>query len=388
MGGLVVRPRSSILRGHDWVYANEILKVFGDPAPGSVVSLRDGRDRFLGSAIYNPSSKIPARRFSRRRQAIDCEFLERRVLRALEWRQRHSRPELCRLIWGEADGLPGVIADRYGPVVVLQTNTLALDAWKNDLARILASQPGIHAVLEKNDSPSRHLEGMDHQIGPLLGEVPATMEVSADGVSFEVHFREGHKTGLYLDQLDSYRVVGEYAAGRRVLDCFSNAGGFALHAAAAGAAGVTAIESGEGACRMLERNAGINRAEIRVVRADVLEELPRLERRREEYDLIILDPPSFTRTRGKSGDALRGYRDLHRVAAELMAPRALMATFCCAHHISLSEFQQAVASGFHDARRSGRILGTFDQPIDHPVAIHLPETAYLKGLLLCGDPAF
>jgi len=389
LAGLVVRPRSGILHGHDWVYSTEILKTFGNPQPGDTISIKDGRDRLLGSAIYNPRSKIVARRFSRRRQEIDDDFLKRRVQRAIAWRQdRHLRPELCRLIWGEADGLPGVIADRYGDTIVLQTNTLSMDLHRESLAALLGELDGVNAVLERNDASSRKAEGMEPRSGTLYGRAPELADITLDGVRFLVDFGLGHKTGLYLDQLDSYSAVAALATDGTVLDAFSNAGGFSLFCAKAGAREVTAIESGHAACAALRRNAEANGLAVDLLEEDAFKALPMLQRQGAKYDLVILDPPSFTHIRGKSAEALRGYRTLHRLAANLMSPDGVMATFCCSHHISPEAFRKAVADGFGEARRSANIIGTFDQPVDHPVALHLPETAYFKGLLLSARPSF
>ncbi len=244
MPGLVVRPRARILHGHDWVYASEVLKVFGDPADGDVISLKDGRDRLLGCAIFNSKSQIVARRFSKRRQDLDWEFFSRRVEQAIARRvQTGCDPELCRLIWSEGDGLPGIIADRYRDVIVLQTLTLGMDRHKLLLVEILSKLSGVRHVIERNDVPVRTTEGLPLIAGPLFGGGPGEREIDIKGVRFLVDFLHGQKTGLYLDQIENYSIVANYAPGRRVLDCFSNQGGFALACAARGALEVTAVES-------------------------------------------------------------------------------------------------------------------------------------------------
>lgn len=387
MAGLVIRPRARILHGHDWVYASEVLKVFGNPADGDVVSIKDGRDKLLGTAIYNSKSQIVARRFSRRRQDLDGDFFQRRIAQAAAWRERSGcNPELCRMVWSEADGLPGVVADRYGDVVVLQTLTMAMDQRKELIAEVLASVPGVNHVVERNDAPVRVAEGLPLTTGLLRGEDPGEREVSLRGIRFRVNFLHGQKTGLYLDQADNYAIVAAHAGGRRVLDCFSNQGGFALACAQQGATAVTAVESGAESARKLRENAERNGLEIATAEEDVFDFLKEAERRGETYDLIILDPPSFTKARGKINDALRGYRELHLRGARLLAPEGLLATFSCSHHVSAHEFESAVAGGFVDARRSARILKRLSQSADHPSVLHLPETHYLKGLLLESMP--
>ena len=382
MAGLVVRPRARILHGHDWVYATEVLKVFGSPADGDVVSLKDGRDRLLGCAIFNSKSQIVARRFSRRRQGLDLDFFSRRIQQAIAWRSRTGcNPQLCRLVWSEADGLPGVVVDRYADVIVLQTLTLGMDRHKELIVKVLSDLNDVRHVIERNDSSVRVTEGLPLVAGPLYGGDPGEREVDVKGVRFLVNFLQGQKTGLYLDQLENYSIVAEHARGRRVLDCFSNQGGFALACARNGALEVTAVESSAESAKKLRENSVRNGLSLSVVEDDVFSFLKAAERRGDLYDLIILDPPSFTRTRNKINDALRGYRELHLRSARLLA-QGVLATFSCSHHVSAGEFDSAVAGGFSDARRSARIIRRLGQGADHPVLLHLPETFYLKGLLL------
>ncbi|CAN5813046.1 class I SAM-dependent methyltransferase [soil metagenome] len=383
MAGLVVRPRAHILHGHDWVYASEVLKVFGTPADGDVISLKDGRDKLLGTAIYNSKSQIVARRISRRRQDLDLDFFVRRITQAAAVRvARGCNPELSRLVWSEADGLPGVVADRYGDVVVLQTLTMAMDQRKAMIAEALAAQPGVKTVIERNDAGIRTAEGLPLVTGILVGEDPGEREVNLRGVRYMVNFLLGQKTGLYLDQADNYALVAAHAKGRRVLDCFANQGGFALACALAGASQVWAVESGAESARKLRENAVRNGLTVEAIEEDVFALLKDAERSEARYDLIILDPPSFTKARGKLKDALRGYHELHLRASRLLAPQGLLATFSCSHHVSAAEFETAVAGGFADAGRSARILSRLTQAADHPAVLHLPETCYLKGLIL------
>ena len=385
MAGIIVRPRSRILHGHDWVYASEILKTFGAPVDGDVVSIKDGRDQLLGVGIYNSRSQIVARRFSRRRQDLDADFFRRRIEQAVEYRRDAGcRMDLCRLVWSESDGLPGVIADRYGAAVVLQTNTAAMDRHRETIAAALAEITGAACVIERNDSPVRVSEGLEMRTAVLIGEAPGPLEVEAGGIRFLVDPLAGHKTGLYLDQIESYGIVAGMASGRAVLDCFSNQGGFALACAKAGATSVSAVESGSGCVEALRGNAARNGVAIEVRQDDVFDFLKRPDR--PEYDLIILDPPSFTKARGKIKEALRGYRDLHARAAQLLSKRGVLATFCCSHHVAGLEFEEAVAEGFGDARRNMRLLRRIGQPLDHPVVMGLPETEYLKGLVLEAMP--
>jgi len=382
MAGLVVRPRAQILHGHDWVYGSEVLKVFGDPADGDVISIKDGRDRMLGSAVYNSKSQIVARRFSRRRQELDAEFFLRRIQRAQGFRDNIGVDSLIRrVVWSESDGLPGVIVDRFDTVAILQTLTLAMDLRRDMIAASLKEVLGVESVVERNDSTSRKAEGLEVRTGTLLGPDPGVLQITVAGMKFHLDPIHGQKTGFYLDQAASYRGVAAWAKGRRVLDCFSNQGAFAVACAQAGAAEVTAVESGKENLPRIEANALLNNVNVKVTGGDVFEVLSSAARRGEEYDLIILDPPPFTRTRKGISDALRGYRELHLKAAQLLSKDGLLATFSCSHHVSASEFGGSVAEAFGDARRTARQLQTFGQSPDHPILVGFPETEYLKGFL-------
>jgi 23S rRNA (cytosine1962-C5)-methyltransferase len=382
MGGIIIRPRAHILHGHEWVYGTEVLKTFGSPEDGDVVSIKDGRDKMLGSAIYNSKSQIVARRFSRRRQDLDAEFFQRRIERANGFRDSLGiDPLVRRVLWSESDGLPGVIIDRFGPVATLQTLTMAMDQRRDLIAAAVQQVLGVESVVERNDSSSRKLEGLEVRTGTLLGPEPGAFEISVAGMKFHLDPIHGQKTGFYLDQTASYRQVAAWAKGKRVLDCFSNQGAFAMACAQAGAAEVTAIESGKENLPRIEANAALNGVYLKVVGADVFEFLSSAARREEEYDFIILDPPPFTRTRKGIADALRGYRELHLKAAQLLSKEGLLATFSCSHHVSAEEFGGSVAEGFADARRTARQLQTYGQSPDHPILLGVPESEYLKGFL-------
>ena len=390
MGGLVVKPRARILHGHDWVFSSEVLKVFGKPGDGDVVSLKDGRDHLIGSAIYNSKSQIVARRFSRRKQDLDLDFFKRRIDQAAEYRNRRGLdPKLCRVVWSESDGLPGVIVDRYNNYFVLQTLTLAMDQRKELLKTAILEVFGAGVtIVERNDAPVRKAEGLVVQVETLTGaaaSAPLVVQLrsppSASLVDFEVDVAHGQKTGFYLDQKDNYGIVAEYAKERRVLDCFANQGAFALFCARSGAAEVTAVEESKSNLDIAQRNAARNGANVQWVNEDVFHFLRAAEKREAQYDLIILDPPSFTKGKGGVTDALRGYRELHLRAFKLLSKDGILATFSCSHHVSESALMQTVADALVDARRSARKIRRCEQSADHPVVATLPETEYLKGVL-------
>jgi 23S rRNA (cytosine1962-C5)-methyltransferase len=386
MAGLVIKPRARILHGHDWVFSGEVLKAFGNPVDGDVISLKDGRDHLIGSAIYNSKSQIVARRFSRRRQDLDLDFFQRRIAQAVEYRKRRGADlRLCRLVWSESDGLPGVIVDRFGDHAVLQTLTLAMDMRKNLIVEALKAPgeaPALQSIIERNDAPVRRAEGMELQSGVLMGEPPGEIEITVAGLRLVADPLQAQKTGFYLDQLAHYETVARYASGRRVLDCFSNQGAFALACARAGAAKVTAVEASGENLVSARHNQERNKLTVEWIEQDVFQFLRAAEKAEAEYDLIILDPPSFTKTKGGLRDALRGYRELHVRAFKLLARDGMLATFSCSHHVSETIFDQTIADALVDARRSARRLHRFEQAIDHPVLPTLPETEYFKGVLL------
>jgi len=391
MAGIVVKPRARILHGHDWVFASEILKVFGKPADGDVISLKDGRDHLIGSAIYNSKSQIVARRFSRRKQDLDPDFFKRRIAQAAEYRERRKvDPKLCRVVWSESDGLPGVIVDRYGDHFVLQTLTLAMDMRKELIANAMVDLFGKNVtIIERNDAPVRRAEGLDLRTGVLEGAAPSapiTIEINGAQqrvpLQFEIDLLGGQKTGFYLDQRQNYQAVAQHANGRRVLDCFTNQGAFALACAQQGASEITGVEENSQNIAAAKKSAERNALPINFVEQDVFQFLRAAERAEAEYDLIILDPPSFTKTKGGLHDALRGYRELHVRAFKLLSKDGLLATFSCSHHVSEAAFAQTIADALVDARRSARKIRRFDQALDHPVLPTLPETEYFKGFLL------
>ena len=387
MAGIIVKPRSRILHGHDWVYGSEILKTFGDPTNGGIVSIRDGRDRLLGTGMYNSRSQIVARRFSRQRQELDLDFFQRRLAQAIEYRRRRNlNMSSCRLVWSESDGLPGLIIDRYGSAFVIQTLTLAMDQRQDLIVEALKPEAEKLAgpdfvIAERNDAPVRRAEGMETRTGMLHGEA-TVQNVQILNLDFEIDVLHGQKTGFYLDQVENYRAVSDWAIGRRVLDCFANQGAFSLSCAKAGAASVTAVEISADAVGQINANAARNKTKIEAFEANVFDYLKDREAAGAQYDLIILDPPSFTKSKDKLQDAMRGYKDIHLRAFKLLSPTGLLATFSCSHHVGADLFRDMISESLVDAKRSARLLQTYGQNADHPILATIPETEYLKGFLM------
>jgi 23S rRNA (cytosine1962-C5)-methyltransferase len=388
MAGIVVKPRARILHGHDWVFSSEVLKIFGSPEDGDVISLRDGKDHLIGSAIYNSKSQIVARRFSRRKQDLDLDFFKRRIAQAAEYRARRGvDPKLCRIVWSESDGLPGVIIDRYGEHFVLQTLTLAMDMRKELIAQAIVDLFEAKNIIERNDSPVRQVEGLEARTGILSGEATSKIKIDINDIKFDVDLLHGQKTGFYLDQKHNYGISAQYARGRRVLDCFTSQGAFALACASAGASEVTGVEANTESLEAARENAERNQLRVQWIEQDVFQFLRGAEKMESQYDLIVLDPPSFTRTKSGVRDAMRGYRELHVRAFKLLSKDGLLATFSCSHHVNENAFAQMIAEALVDARRSARRLRRFEQSPDHPVLPTLPETEYFKGVLLEMMPA-
>ncbi len=351
------------------MFSSEVLKVFGNPADGDVISLKDGKDRLIGSAIYNSKSQIVARRFSRRRQDLDLDFFRRRIAQASEYRDRRNvDPNLRRVVWSESDGLPGMIIDRYGDHFVLQTLTLAMDMGKDLIVeaiedvfcrasaslagaeRLAGGAPALQAltIIERNDAAVRKAEGLELRKGILRGTA-SQIAIEIEGVKLELDLLHGQKTGFYLDQRHNYGIVAEYARYRRVLDCFTNQGAFALACARRGATEVTGVEESAENVAAAMRNADCNELKVRWIEQDVFQFLRAAEKAGAQYDLIVLDPPSFTRTRSGLRDAMRGYRELHMRAFKLLSKDGLLATFSCSHHVSDAAFSEAITGGLVDA---------------------------------------
>jgi 23S rRNA (cytosine1962-C5)-methyltransferase len=390
MAGIVVKPRARILHGHDWVFSSEVLKVFGNPADGDVISLKDGKDHLIGSALYNSKSQIVARRFSRRKQDLDLDFFRRRIAQAAEYRTRRGvDPQLCRVVWSESDGLPGVVIDRYGEHFVLQTLTLAMDMRKELIAHAVIELFGAKNIIERNDAPIRRAEGLELRTGVLEGPAPPgpiLIEINGTpqrtSLQLEVDLLHGQKTGFYLDQRENYEIVARNAQGRRVLDCFTNQAAFALACAHAGANEVTGVEANSESIAVAQKNAQRNHLQVELKEQDVFQFLREAGKAEAQYDLIVLDPPSFTKTKAGLRDAMRGYRDLHVRAFKLLSRDGVLATFSCSHHVGENAFAHMITNALVDARRSARRLRRFEQAPDHPVLPTLPETEYFKGVLL------
>ncbi|MGA2658347.1 MAG: class I SAM-dependent rRNA methyltransferase [Verrucomicrobiota bacterium] len=387
---VLLRPGQAdrIVAGHPWIYAGSVLRLTLPAADGDVVQVKDHRQRFLGVGFYNSKSKINVRMLSPERVEINRAFFEGRIRAALAVRQKLMPGATSfRVVNAESDFLSGLIVDKYEDALVVQTSSLGMDQRKPMILAALQALFSPRAILERNELASRKFEGLPDANGILSGQLSGPLAVRLNGLQFEVDVLGGHKTGLYLDQQVNYRLVAEMAAGAQVLDCFSFLGGFGLHAARAGAAHVHLLEQSAEAIAAAQRNAAANGLADKCSfdTANVFDWLKAQtvtqphEKVIPRWDLIILDPPSFTRNRSSVPDALRGYKEIHLRALKLLRPGGTLATFCCSHHVDAGLFQDTLLAAAFDAHRLLRRTAVFSQAPDHPIIPMIPETEYLKG---------
>jgi 23S rRNA (cytosine1962-C5)-methyltransferase len=372
--------------GHLWVYKGEIGRTSGECAAGSVVSVLDPRGRFLGRGHFNPASTITVRLLTRRPdETVDAALIRRRIAAAVAYRRRfYEAGDTCRLVFSEGDWLPGLVVDRYGSWLAVQFGTLGMDRMRE--AVVAALQDAVHprGIYERSDLPSRVHEGLPPVTGLLAGEVPDEITVTVDGVQLVVSLKEGQKTGLFLDHRDTRRVVQAHAAGRRVLDVFCNAGAFALHALAGGAREAVGIESAPEALAAARRNADLNgrTGALRLIEGNAFDRLRELEKAGERFDLVVLDPPAFTKSAQSVAAARRGYKEINLRALRLATPGGLVMSASCSYHLSAEEFLEVVRDAAADAGRPVTLVALGGQAPDHPINLGVPETRYLKTALL------
>jgi 23S rRNA (cytosine1962-C5)-methyltransferase len=387
---VLLKPGESdrVLAGHPWIYAGEIQRLTQPPADGDLVQVKDHRQRFLGVGFFNAKSKIHVRMLAPERIEVGEAFFEQRIRAAREVRRRHL-PEATsmRIVNAESDFLSGLIVDQYEDVLVAQISALGMDRQKAHIVAALQKIFSPRAIVERSDAASRKFEGLEEANGILFGEFNGKCTVNLNGLKFETDIREGHKTGLYLDQQANYQAVSRFAKGGQTLDCFSFLGGFGLHAARAGAAHVHLLDQSAQAIEASQWNATANgladKCSFEAVNVfDWLKAQTAVKPHEKvipRFDLIILDPPSFTRNRASVPDALRGYKEIHLRALKLLKPGGVLATFCCSHHVGAELFQDTLLSAAYDTRKILRRVAVYSQSPDHPIIPMIPETEYLKG---------
>jgi 23S rRNA (cytosine1962-C5)-methyltransferase len=386
---LTLRPsrERSLNRRHPWIFSGGVARIDGDPEPGATVEVRSSSGERLGLAAFSPASQIRARMWTfDPDEVVDAAFVTARIASSAARRTRliEGGTDSARIVFSEADGVPGLIADRYGDTVVCQLTTASADAWRDVIADALAALPGVACVYERSDADVREREGLGPRVGLLRGSEPSPGLVAHEGRwQFAVDVAGGHKTGFYLDQRDARGAVAGIASNRSVLNVFAYTGAFSVIAAASGATSVTSIDSSGPALAVARRNAELNGVDVgELMEADAFTALRGLRDRARSYDLILLDPPKLANTEQQLDKATRAYKDLNLLACKLLAPGGLLMTWSCSGAMTMDLFQKVVAGAALDAKRTVRIIGRLHQPSDHPVPLAFPEAEYLKGLIL------
>lgn len=372
-------------RRHPWVMSGSVSHVTNDPQPGDTVLVVSASGDELGVASYSPFSTIRARMWSfDPTTVVDESFVGDLVTTSVERREWYPGLEsTARLVFGDADGLPGLVVDRYGDVVVMQITAVGIEKWRDVVADLLFALPGVNCVYERSDGDDRTREGLDERVGVARGTLPAEVFARENGFTFAVDVESGHKTGFYIDQRNARTLIPQLAVGARVLNVFGYTGSFSVIANRSGAESVTTIDSSAPSLELTRLNARLNDTDPgELIVGDAGEQLRRMRDRRAEFDLIILDPPKFAPTQKSLDRASRAYKDVNLLGAKLLAPGGRLLTFSCSGAVSIDLFQKIVAGAALDAKRSLSIVQRLGQPVDHPVLLSYPESEYLKGLLL------
>lgn len=382
IAGLKLKPNanSRVLAGHPWVFGNECEQLLPSEHDGEVVECRDAKGRFLGTGIYNGKSQIVWRRLSRERVVLDENYLREALQRALK--RRSVMGDFKRLVWSESDDLPGVVVDQFGGALVVQVQTLAMEkrsAWLSDL---IAESIHAEEIVFRNDANIRRLEGLPLGVSTRSGRVFEPRWTKIDGFDYWLDLQGGQKTGFYLDQRQQHAAVARYAAGRRVLDAFCNQGSFAMHCARSGAAGVLGIDSAFDAVGQAKKNAARNDVQAEFVAENVFDWFTARRDAEPAWDLIVLDPPPFAKSKSALEGALRGYKELNLRAMKALTPGGILATYTCSHHMQDRELRSVLAEAAADAKRRVHVLEFAHQPLDHPVLVTMPESEYLRGYIL------
>ena len=376
----------SLKRWHPWVFSGAIGRVDGEPESGATVEVRSAAGERLALAAWSPHSQIRARVWTWDERTVDSTFFLERIRDAANARTElgiERSSNAWRIVHGEADGLPGIVADRYGDTVVVQLLSAGAEHWRDAVADALCSLAGVGRVWERSDADVRELEGLPARTGLLRGAATGgTLEVQEHQLRFQVEIDAGHKTGFYLDQRDNRLRLRELAQAKDVLDCFTYTGGFAISAAAGGARSVLAIDSSGPALESARTNAALNEsASIEWMEADVFQVLRKLRDKQRRFGAIVLDPPKFAPTAGHAEKAARAYKDINLLAFKLLAPGGFLMTYSCSGGVSADLFHKIVAGAALDAGVEARIESWLHAAPDHPVALSFPESEYLKGLL-------
>ena len=378
---LIPGKEKRVHTGHPWVFRSDIARVEGECLPGDIVDIVSSKGRFLARGYYNPNSQIALRIMTYREdEPVDRALIFRRIHDAVEYRRTFADMKSCRLVFAESDRLPALIVDAFGDVLVIQCLALGMEQFKQDVVDALVEELHPQGIWERNDVPVRKLEGLEMTTGLLYGEVPDRVLMTENGVRFWVDVKEGQKTGFFLDQKENRAAIAPFVKDKTVLDCFTHTGSFALHAGKFGAKEVTGVDISEYACLFATENAKLNGLEDRVtfVTANAFDLLSEQSRTGNRYDVIILDPPAFTKTRSAVDSAIRGYKEINLRAMKMVAPGGYLVTCSCSQHVLPDMFRNMVMEAARDAKVLLRQVEFRTQGKDHPILPCAPETQYLK----------
>ena len=381
MSDVILLPgkEKRVFSGHPWVFRSDVAREKGGPQPGDTVRVTASNGRFLAMAVYNPQSQIALRILTRKEEAIDEAFIRARVRRAVDYRRRFASLRSCRLIYAESDGLPAVIVDAFGDVLVMQCLCLGMERYKQWICDALMDELSPQGIYERCDVPVRALEGLPQESQTLRGQVPDRVMMEENGVKFWVDVKNGQKTGFFLDQKENRAAIAPFVKDARVLDCFTHTGSFALHAARYGAKEVTGVDISEFACEFARENAALNGfSNVQFIAANAFDFLKERSAAGDQYDVVILDPPAFTKSRAAVEAAERGYKEINLRGIKLVRDGGFLVTCSCSQHMLPNQFKEVVLAAARDAHASLFQVEYRTQGRDHPILPAAPETQYLK----------
>ncbi len=371
-----------VLRGHPWVFSNELREIPAGLTPGEIVDVLGFSGRFVGRGYINPHTLIAVRLLTKNREEIDADFLLRRITTARDLRMRLGFGESFRAVYSEGDGLPGLIVDKYSDTLVVQSLTAGIERMLNTIITVLQEVYSSGVVVLRNDTASRELEGLAREKRVVFGAVPGLVTMEESGIRYKVDVLEGQKTGFFFDQRENRQALKDLVNGRRTLDCFCYTGAWALNAAHFGASDVIGIDSSERAVNTAGENAALNGFSVRFLVGDVFEELRTFVKQGERFGCIVLDPPAFIKSRPKVREGLKGYKELNLHAMKLLEPGGILISCSCSHHVDVELFREMLIDSAYSANRSVRLLEMRSQARDHPVVLAARETQYLKCAIL------
>ena len=377
------RTRDSRVRsGHPWIFRSDIERVEVAFTPGDVAEVRSANGTFLGRAFYNPNSQISLRMLTQHDESIDGDFFLKRVQEAWAYRKLLFDTQSCRAVYAESDFLPALIVDKFSGVLVMQCLCLGMEKWKHTLTDILVQVIQPQGIYERDDVPVRRLEGMEQVTGLLYGQVPDRVDMVENGIHFLVDVKNGQKTGFFLDQKENRAAIAPLVQGGDVLDCFCHNGSFSLHAAKYGARSVLGVDISEEALEVARENARINGLNVDFEAHNCFDHLRALTGEKRQFDVVILDPPAFTKTRSALEGALRGYKEINLRGMKLVREGGFLVSCSCSQHVSPEKFMEVINQAARDSRTKLRLVEFRTQGHDHPILPASPETQYLKCAIL------